>query len=667
MNTQSPSAVSSQRVTVLFIGITVVASVLAIRAGTLQVIKDPRVERLAQRQFRSKVLVRPRRGLILDRNGEPLAINVEVQSLAANPTKIKRKKTMAWQLSKALGIPVSTLLKKLEDGKEFVWIKRKISDATLETFKKWRLMSAQDELSDGLWLVKESQRIYPHQEAAAQILGGVSIDSEGIEGVELWKNDVLEGKAVSVSAIKDAFGRPTFMDAEAAKSAQEGDSIHLTLDASLQYSVEQLLKETVDKARAKGGSVIVMNSMNGEILAMANQPSFNPNTRAEPVSHHRNRVVTDGYEPGSTLKPLLVAAALQKGRKLTDSVWGGRGKMKVQGREISEAESHEKFEWISLKKIIQVSSNVGAAKLALEIGGETYLKTLKAFGFGQKSGVGFPGEIGGWLPSTHKGLQPLSLATMGFGQGITATPLQVTRAYAALQNGGFLVQPTLLIEDPSRQKSHLYPRIIQQKHTEKVIETLLAVTSEGGTGKKAGVPGLTIAGKTGTSQVVDSKTRRYSRSHYIASFVGFAVGVDPKLTIFTSVDGPQGGYYAAETAAPLFAKVMQAVANRFSMPIERSIEKQIDTIKLAQAHPNAYQQIQAPAAVVVKAGQEVSSTEDKQMPSFLGMSSQDVLNWMQGRDFRVSMKGFGLVKRQMPLPGSKIQDGESITVYLGEP
>ena len=627
-----------QRTKILYIGCLCVGAALMLRAGVVQILNDTRIERLTQRQFKSKVLVRPRRGQIFDRNGEPLAVNVEVQSLAANPSKIKRKKALSIQLAKALGIPSSQVFKKISDDKEFVWIKRKIQDHTIDSFKKWGLMNVHGELADGLWLVKESQRAYPHGDSATQVLGSVSVDSEGIEGVELWMNSKLQAQSVSVTAVKDAFGRPTFMDSEAARSAQEGEDIHLTLDASLQFSAEDALRDALEKHKAKSGTVIVMNSVSGEILAMA--------TQSRVAGDKRNHAVTDGYEPGSTVKPILLAAALQKGKKLTDTVWGGRGSMKVQGKTISEAEAHEKFEWISLKKVVQVSSNVGAARLALDLGSDTYLKMLKQFGLGSKTGVGFPGEISGVLPTTTREIQPLRLATMAFGHGMVATPIQMIRAYAAIQNGGFLVKPRLMVNDPAADKSNVFPRILQPKVAEKVTEALLAAAGSEGSGKKAQVRGLKIAGKTGTSQVVDPATRKYSRSHYIASFVGFVVGVEPKIVAYTQIDYPQGGYYAAEVAAPLFSRVMTAVANRFSMPIDLGKEE----IKIAKAHPL-----------------EEKTLSDTEIPEFTGLSSQEVLSWAKGKNVRIKMKGFGVVKHQIPASGSSLKEDSLISVQLGDP
>ena len=241
-------------------------------------------------------------------------------------------------------------------------------------------------------------------------------------------------------------GKTPFIDSSAAKAAEDGrdgEPVTLTLDASLQFSVEEELRNSVRKASARAGSVIVMNSVNGEILAMANVPSYDPNQRGASPDRRRNRALTDGYEPGSTMKPVLLASALGNGMHLTDQVWGERGKFKIGGRTISEASSHEHFEWISLKRIIQVSSNIGAAKVALKLGADRYLATLKAFGFGNKTGTGFPGEISGRVPP-RKSWVPITLANIGFGHGVLVTPIQMTRAYAAFLNGGWLVHPTLM-------------------------------------------------------------------------------------------------------------------------------------------------------------------------------------------------------------------------------
>lgn len=667
----------------------VIAGAVVSRAVYIQVIGDPRLETMARKQFTTKFLIRPRRGAIVDRNGEPLAVNVETQSLAANPTKIKNRQTLARVLSKATDIPYSQLLKRLGQRKEFVWIKRHLTEAEIGKLKKWHIMDSGGELTDGFWLVKESKRVYPHGELAAHILGDTNLDSEGLEGTELWQNDTLRGKVVSYSAIKDALGRPTFIDAIAAKHVRDGKDVQLTIDAALQFSVEQELKQMVEKTKARGGGVIVMNAANGEILAMANEPSFNPNAESVPLDRRRNRVITDGFEPGSTLKTVLLASALSNGAKLTDHLYGEKGTFTVQGKRISEAESHEKFEFISLKRMLQVSSNVVAAKLALKTGADKYLASIQSFGFGAKSGVGFPGEISGLVPP-RKAWQPLTLANIGFGQGILVTPIQMIRAYATFANGGFLVQPKLIVTTGESQKNPAPQpkRIITAKVAESVTEALKTVTEKEGTGGKANLEGYVIAGKTGTAQVVEPGTGRYSSSRYIASFIGYPVGVEPKLIVFAAIDGPRGIYYASETAAPLFRNVLNAAVNRLSVPatVEPSPRALSERI-LAQEKNEKREKgvisdrLQTSLAKVLPA-QETTVVRDSRiqwqgsgpdgsfqwkMPDLAGLSPREALQALGGHQFKIEVHGTGLVRTQNPEPGKTIADGAMIRLTLAEP
>ncbi|MCM2277643.1 MAG: transpeptidase family protein [Oligoflexia bacterium] len=692
---------------------------VATRAAFLQLGPNPRLEQMAKRQFQSKVLVRPRRGPILDRNGEPLVANREISSLAANPSKIRNRRTLARLLSKATDLPYSKLFQRLGGGREkekkeqahFVWIKRHLGENDLGRLKRWGIIDAAGDIADGLLLVKESKRVFPHNELASHVLGDVNIDSEGLEGVELWMNERLKGKVVSVAAIKDALGRPAFIDTVAARNVQEGrdgEPVTLTIDASLQFVVEEELRNSVRKSNARGGSVIVMNAVTGEILAMANQPAYNPNEKGASPDQKRNRAITDGFEPGSTMKAILLAGGLAHGMKLSDTVFGENGQMIVQGKRISEAEAHEKFKWISLKKMIQVSSNVGAAKLALKLGADRYYATLQSFGFGAKTNTGFPGEISGKVPP-RKSWQPLSLANIGFGHGLLVTPIQMVRAYAAFLNGGWLVQPSLIKApqgsvSPGAQAAGPVPekprRILPEKVARQVVEALESVTQEGGTGLKAVLPGYRVAGKTGTAQKVDPATGGYSRAKYVASFIGFPLEVEPRIVIFASIDEPHGLYYASETAAPLFREVLSAVANRFSlparnapprvlagadsigkekplaapvvMPAEMQVEDS-DSLSVVQAAPEpAAAGIDKPPADE-DAGElhwQGSGPNGRflwKMPSLLGLAPREAIQVLQGHHFQVEIQGVGVVRSQSPDEGKVVADGDTIRLVLNEP
>jgi cell division protein FtsI (penicillin-binding protein 3) len=303
------------RITVAMVVCSGIAMIVLGRAIQIQIAGDPKLEQMANRQFKSKVLFRPRRGMIVDRQGEPLAVNVETQSLAVNPSKIQNKKTLAKLLARALDVPSEKILERLRGGREFAWVKRHLSEEEIQRLKQWNLILPSGELAAGFWMVNESKRTYPHGDVARQILGSVNLDSEGIEGIELWKEEQLKGKIARASAIRDALGRPSFMDAVAARGAQDGAAVELTIDASLQFKVEQSLRQALEKTQARSGLVIVMDAISGEILALADQAK----------SGSRNRAVTDAYEPGSTLKPLLLARRSLK-QKRTKSMSGCHSK-----------------------------------------------------------------------------------------------------------------------------------------------------------------------------------------------------------------------------------------------------------------------------------------------------------------------------------------------------
>ncbi len=704
-----PKDPARMRMAVMLGACGLLATIVLGKAARIQIVGDVRLENMSRRQFQSKVLIRPRRGLILDRNGEPLAISAEAKSLAANPGKIQNKRTLARLLAKSLDLPYAKTLQKLKEKREFIWLKRHLSDAELARLKQWKILDHDGDLAPGLWMVNESKRIYPHGELAAHILGDVNIDSEGKEGVELWTNEKLSGKVVSVSAIKDALGRPSFIDAVAARHVKDGEPVQLTIDASLQFAVEQELRSAVAKTGSRAGSVIVMDSVTGEILAMANEPSFNPNDKGVPAWKRRNRALTDGYEPGSTMKAVLLSTALTKGMKLTDQLYAEKGSFIVQGKRISEAEVHEKFEWISLKKMIQVSSNVGAAKLALKVGADSYFNMLKTFEFGSRTNTGFPGEISGRVPG-RKLWQPLSTANIGFGQGVLVTPIQMLRAYAAFANGGWLVQPSLLktqlektpgsagaglgsgTEPPTGPTASVKAapkRILSQKVADQVSEALRSVTEDKGTGIKANLDGYVVAGKTGTAQVVDPITGKYSHSRYMASFIGYPVGVDPKLVIFTALDEPHGVYYAGETAAPLFRAVLNAATNRLSIPA--TVEKKLILGEGAHPERNARRLLASASAVqdelklsLAKAVSPDIPTPEAQiqwegekgsqepalawkMPLLHGLTAREAIRALQGHQFNLEVQGSGVVRTQVPEEGKIIATGSTVKLNLAEP
>ncbi len=665
------------RLSVVVLAFACISLGMAGRSTWLQIIGDPKLESLGKKQFESKFLVKPRRGLITDRTGEPLAINLETTSLAGNPSKLLQNKSSLNTLAHALGVSVPTLKKSLNPKKSFTWIERHISDDRLEKFKKL-------DLTDGLWMIKEMKRIYPHGELAAPLIGTVNIDAEGLEGVELWKDVQLKGKSATFDAIRDALGRPARLSNTGAPDTEDGKNVELSIDASLQFGVEQVLQESIARTHSQSGLAVVMDSNTGEILALAQNPSFNPNQRGLNVLTGMNRklkLLTDGYEPGSTLKPILLSSALSAGMKITDQLFGHFGKFVLQNKTISEAEAREKYGYIPLKKMIEVSSNIVAAELALKIGADQYLSTLRELGFGQKSGTQFPGEIPGGLPNP-KQVKPLSLATMGFGQGIFVTPIQMIKAYAALSNGGYLIDPSLLKRKPN-EIIRKVPVLRSQVVRDATQAMLLVTEGENGTGKNAAVAGFRIAGKTGTAQTVDPRTKRYSTNRHIASFIGFPLGTKPNFTILALLDNPKGVYFASQTAAPLFAAVLKQVVSRYSIPATEPMahplaqtlaQPTILPTALPTTLPTASQQNRVIAqnplptlkTSIINETSYEQHLQEELMPSLVGLTAQEAMGHLKAFSPQFQIHGFGLIKKQIPESGVALHSGQKVTLFLGE-
>jgi cell division protein FtsI (penicillin-binding protein 3) len=564
-----------------------------------------------------------------------------------------------------MGVQPAALKKRLDSKKAFIWFERHINDDRMSHFRKTGIIHPDGEMPEGIWIVKEMKRVYPHGEIANSLIGSVNVDTEGLEGVELWKNEMLRGKSTSVEAFKDALGRPTLINSSTQGKMQDGESVNLSIDSSLQYSVEEALNESIERTHSDSGMVVVMDSTNGEILALAQAPARRGVKKVT--------AITDGYEPGSTMKPLMLASALSKGVvKLNDQMFGHYGKFVIQKRTISEAEAHEKFGMITMKKMIEVSSNVVAAELALKMGAEHAVTGLRELGLGSRTGIGMPGEIAGWFPTQWKNIKPLTLATMGFGQSVMVTPMQMIRAYASISNGGYLVEPTLL----KRSEKDIVKKIpvLKAAAVRDATEALVGVTeAEHGTGHKAKVEGYLIAGKTGTAQTVDPKTRKYSTSRHIASFIGFPVGVKQPITILTLLDHPRGIYYAGETAAPLYAKVLKQVVSRFSIPTTEKI-----AIPLVEATPTPApnsikneQVIQVAKSSAEITEHSIESTQEVNldhpiMPSIIGLTPQEAIKALKPFMPKVQIHGFGLIRRQAPESGVMISPRVNVTLFLEE-
>ncbi|RMD52687.1 MAG: penicillin-binding protein, partial [Nitrospirae bacterium] len=461
-----------------------------------------------------------------------------------------------------IDMPAVVLKKKLSTERKFIWIKRKMD------IQKSEIIRAMD--LDGIGFIKEKKRYYPRNRTASHIIGFTDIDNRGLSGVEKMFDRYLRGIPGKFILYTDANNHKIYKNK---KEAIAGDTIVLTIDEYLQYVVEKELEHVLEKYRAKAAVSIMMDPYTGKILALANKPDFNPNFPGKfDEARRRNRAVTDMYEPGSTFKSILASAALEeKIVRVNQRFDCSKGYIRVGGRRIRDAHRHG---ILTFQQIIQKSSNVGAIQVGALLGKKRYYRYMRAFGFGQKTGSGLPGEISGFLapPSRWSGL---SLASMSIGQEIGITPLQLIRAYAAIANGGLLLKPYIVSEilSPSgdiikKFKPTVVRRVISRRTSEIMKNILKTVVQEGGTAVNAAIKGNAVAGKTGTAQMVDPKTKRYSRSKYVSSFIGFVPADRPKFVLIVVVFEPKGAIYGGVVAAPVFRSIAEQALAYLGVPIE---------------------------------------------------------------------------------------------------
>jgi cell division protein FtsI (penicillin-binding protein 3) len=498
------------------------------------------------------------RGKILDRNGYPLAISTPVDSVWANPRELHPKGARFNRLVRLLGLDGRQLRRELKarEDREFVFLKRQLDPALAE-----RVMALG---IDGVYVQREYRRYYPMGEVAAHVVGFTNVDDMGQEGIELAFDDRLKGTSGSKRVLRDRIGQ-TVADVEPIRAPKAGQDLVLSIDKRVQYLAYRTLLSAVKRNRARAGSAVVLDTRSGEVLAMVNQPSYNPNNRSDLVgSRFRNRAITDLFEPGSTAKPFTIAAALGSGRFRTDSlVDTSPGYLEVGRYLVKDIRDHGK---IDLGTIVQKSSNVGASKIALALPPEELWQTFSRFGFGQVSGAGFPGEAAGVLNHYFE-WSDVHKATLSYGYGTSVTALQLARAYAAIANDGRL-PPVTFEAGNGKVKA---ARIITEEVALKLRRMLETVVTSGGTGTRAQLEGYRVAGKTGT--VRKATPHGYSKDRYVALFAGMAPMSSPRIVTVVVIDEPNAGdYYGGQVAAPAFAEITQGVLRLLGVaPDDRSL------------------------------------------------------------------------------------------------
>ncbi len=514
---------------------------LACRAIYLQGLNNDFLQKKGASRYGRVIELSATRGMITDRNREPLAISTPVESVWASPGDVALEPQQAKQLSKLLDVDMSELGRRLADSsREFVYLKRHLPPEQAAKIVELNIA--------GIFLKREYRRYYPGSEYFSHLLGYTDVDDRGQEALELAFDDQLRGKPGSRRVIKDRLGR-IVEDVESIRSPQQGRDVALSVDTKIQYLAYRELKSAVDAQRAKAGGIVVLDVKTGEVLAMANLPSYNPNNRGKLDSRRtRNRAVTDLFEPGSTLKPFTVAAAIETGLYKPDSViQTGAGQLVIGSATIHDAHPSGA---LTVSQVIQKSSNVGAAKIALGLPPAVLWDVFSKVGFGVQPRSGFPGEVSGKLRAANT-WRPIEQATMSYGHGISLSLLQLARAYLVFADGGEIKPVTLLRQDAPADST----RIFSAATAAQVRQMLELVVQPGGTAPRAQVVGYRVAGKTGTAHKVDGAS--YAANKYISSFVGFAPASDPRVIIAVMVDEPSAGqYYGGSVAAPVFANVM---------------------------------------------------------------------------------------------------------------
>ncbi len=542
-NQYENNASSWRHYTVMLLGLSLFA-LLLVRLTQLQVLQTDFLKGESDRRSVRDHKIHAFRGMVVDRNGEPLAVSTPVKSIWLNPKQIIKDEINISPLAQFLNITERQLKNKVVKNKhkEFIYLQRHMSPLLANKIEALNI--------PGVGLQQESKRFYPAAEVTSHVVGFTNIDEKGIEGVELAFDEWLQGKPGKGRMVKDRLGR-LVKDLGVVTPALPGNELMLSIDLRLQYQAYRELKASVQQHGAKAGSLIMVDVKSGEILALVNQPAFNPNNRSHlNVDAVRNRTVTDIFEPGSTVKPFTVAAALMAGKITPKTIINTHpGYLRIGNKTIRD---HRDYGELDIAGILTKSSNVGVSKIALELGGENIWRLYQNVGLGKPVGLGLPGEHGGKVAVATNNWNKLQSATLAYGYGLAVTPLQLAQAYQVLANNG-VKQPLSLIHKTIEPGQQVLPSEVAGQ----VLTMLQGVVAEKGTARRAKVEGYRVLGKTGTVHKVGSKG--YEDDHYLSLFAGIAPATNPKIVTIVVVDDPAGReYYGGEVAAPIFSRVTQA-------------------------------------------------------------------------------------------------------------
>ena len=524
-------------------------------------------ERAKSQQFKAED-IQVRRGNIYDRKGRAFAVNLELESLYCDPEEVEVDKDRMKRLSGILGMDAKVIQAKFDQDKRFMWVNRKLTPDTAGAIKKLNIK--------GIGFIPEAKRYYPRKELASHVIGMVGRENQPLEGLELKYDRYLRTAGRKVYVGRDASGKKlsSGVDLE-----EKGNDVILTLDEGLQYIVERELGKAMAQWKSVAASAIMMDPFTGEILALANRPTFDLNDiGSASKSAVRNRVITDIYEPGSTFKVIVGTAALEEKLYRLDSTFDcSSGGIEVGGKVIHDAHKHGV---LTFQEVIQKSSNVGSIMIGMKLGKERLYQYAKLYGFGEETGIDLPGEVSGWIRKPDR-WSATSIGAIPIGQEVAVTPLQILRAYSVIANGGYLVQPHLVSEIRTPEGQTIFSfkgetkRILTERNAEVFKNILKTVVEEGGTAKDAAVEGNQVAGKTGTAQLVDKSTGRYSRDRFISSFVGFVPADNPKIAMIVVIYEPKGQIYGGVVAGPVFKNIANQALSYMNVPLDENYKKDL--------------------------------------------------------------------------------------------
>lgn len=644
---------------------------------------------VAERQRQRRLHIEPKRGTIFDRNGVPLAESVEVPSISVDAVEMlrgieeqyipRRIDEFSERIATALSLPVDEVREKLARRRRFAWLKRRVSEDEVLAIKELGANKQRDPIR-GLAVEGEGRRFYPNKELGGPLLGFVAPDGNGREGVELSLNEELKGKPAEVHGLRDRSGRLLFSEGLENEQALAGHNVYLTIDRAIQFTAERELDAALRTYEAHGGSIVVMDPTTGEILAMASGPGYNPNDYGDAApENRRNRAVVDRFEPGSTMKIFTVGTALsQRTINATETIYCEDGHMPIDNIVIHDTHVHK---WLTPTQILQVSSNIGSAKIGLGLGQQRLYEGFRRYGFGESPGLPLPGQSIGVLRPRDRPWVQVETASASFGQGISVTSMQLAAAVSAVGNRGQLLEPQLIrritdstgvvLEEP---KARVRRATTSPGVSKMLLEMLVSVTEGDGTGIEASVAGFRVAGKTATAQKIDPETGRYTDTHYVASFIGLVPAERPRLAIVVTIDEPLAGTYAGgSVAAPVFRRVAEMALSYLGVTPDAKNEKGIgaatDLAKAADPALEAYKVMGGTdeGEELPKAPQRKPKQGEVLVPDLSGYPAREAITRAAALGLLPSIEGSGRVLRTDPPALDVVKAGTPILITLEPP